>query len=157
MKTARILIVGVGGQGVILCSNVLATAAVIAGADVKKSEVHGMAQRGGSVTTHVIMGDRIASPLVEEGRADIVLALANDEIERVKHYLSPEGVAIAVPDDIMDKLENPRTVNIAMLGLLAKHLDIPEKIWHEAIAERVKEKFVSLNIKAFEIGQELSK
>ena len=65
-------------------------------------------------------------------------------------------MAIAVPDEMMGKLENPRTVNIAMLGLLAKYLDIPEKIWHEAIAERVKDKFVPLNIKAFQIGQELA-
>ncbi len=153
MKTVRILIVGVGGQGVILCSNVLATAAVKLGGDVKKSEVHGMAQRGGSVTTHVVMGDSIASPLVEEGRADMILALANDEIERVKHYLAPDGVMISVPDDLLGKLTNPRTINIAMLGLLSKHMDIPEKIWHEAIAERVKEKFVAFNIDAFTIGQ----
>lgn len=154
MKTLRILIVGVGGQGVILCSNVLAAAAVKAGADVKKSEVHGMAQRGGSVTTHVVMGDKIASPLVEEGRADMVLALNNDEIERVKHYLAPHGVAIPVPDDLPGKLKNPRTINIAMLGLLSRHMDLPEEIWHEAIKERVKEKFIPLNIEAFAIGRQ---
>jgi len=154
MKTTKILIVGVGGQGVILCSNILAHAALKTGHDVKKSELHGMAQRGGSVTTHVIYGPKVYSPLVEEGYADVILALSNDEIERVKHYLKPDGVIVKAPDALPGRLKNPRTLSVAMLGLLAKHLDIAEDIWLESIRERVKEKFVALNIEAFNIGKE---
>ncbi len=153
MKTVRMLIVGVGGQGVILCSNVLAAAAVRAGYDVKKSEVHGMAQRGGSVTTHIVIGDKVHSPLVEEGQADIVLSLENGEIERVRHYLKESGVVIGIPEGLPGQLENPRTLNIAMLGLLSKHLDIPGEVWQEAIKARVKEKFIPLNAAAFQIGR----
>jgi indolepyruvate ferredoxin oxidoreductase beta subunit len=153
MNTYRILIVGLGGQGVILSSNILAHAAVKAGYDVKKSEVHGMAQRGGSVTTHVIIGEKVHSPLVEEGYADIVLALENEEIERVRHYLRPGGTIVAAPDGFVKKLKNPRSINVAMLGLLAKHLEIPEGRWLEAIKGALKEKLVPVNIEAFKAGQ----
>jgi indolepyruvate ferredoxin oxidoreductase beta subunit len=152
MKTYRILIVGLGGQGVILCSNILAHAAVAAGYDVKKSEVHGMAQRGGSVTTHVIIGDEVHSPLVEQGHADIIIALENEEIERVRHYLRPGGIIVARPDGFVKKLKNPRSINVAMLGLLAKHVEIPEEKWLDAIRGALKEKLVSVNIEAFKAG-----
>jgi len=152
MKTYRILIVGLGGQGVILCSNILAHAAVGAGYDVKKSEVHGMAQRGGSVTTHVIIGEKVHSPLVEQGRADIILALENDEIERVKHYLRPGGITVAVPDGFAKKLKDPRSINVAMLGLMAKHVEILEQSWLDAIKGALKEKLVPVNIEAFRTG-----
>ena len=152
MKTHRILIVGLGGQGVILSSNILARAAVAAGYDVKKSEVHGMAQRGGSVTTHVIFGEKVHSPLVEEGQADVILALENEEIERVKHYLRSGGRIVAVPDGFVKKLKNPRSINVAMLGLLAKHVDIPEEKWHDAIKGALKDKLVPINIEAFKTG-----
>ena len=71
----NIVLCGVGGQGVLLASEVLAQAALRAGFDVKKSEVHGMAQRGGSVVSHVRYGEKVHSPLVGEGQADVVLAL----------------------------------------------------------------------------------
>ncbi len=94
MNGRDILIVGVGGQGVLLASEVLSNAALDAGFDVKKSEVHGMAQRGGVVSSHVRMGDRVHSPLIPEGRADVILAFEQSEALRWIHFVMPEGAAI---------------------------------------------------------------
>jgi indolepyruvate ferredoxin oxidoreductase beta subunit len=152
MKTYRILIVGLGGQGVILSSNILAHAAAMAGYDVKKSEVHGMAQRGGSVTTHVILGPKVNSPLVEQGHADIILALENEESERVRHYLKPGGKVVSVPEGFIKKLKNTRSINVAMLGLLARHVEIPEQAWLDAIKGGLKENLVAINVAAFKAG-----
>ena len=89
-----IVICGVGGQGIILASNVLCHTAFLEGYDIKKSEVHGMAQRGGSVITHVRIGDKIYSPLIEQGNSDVVLAFEKLEAMRYIHYLKKNGTAI---------------------------------------------------------------
>ena len=89
-----IVICGVGGQGIILASNVLCHTAFLEGYDIKKSEVHGMAQRGGSVITHVRIGDKIHSPLIEQGNSDVVLAFEKLEAMRYIHYLKKNGTAI---------------------------------------------------------------
>jgi indolepyruvate ferredoxin oxidoreductase beta subunit len=89
-----IVICGVGGQGIILASNVLCHTAFLEGYDVKKSEVHGMAQRGGSVITHVRIGDKVYSPLIEQGNSDILLAFEKLEAMRYIHYLKKNGTAI---------------------------------------------------------------
>lgn len=90
----NIVICGVGGQGIILASNVLCHTAFVEGFDVKKSEVHGMAQRGGSVITHVRIGDKVYSPLIEPGKSDMVLAFEELEAMRYIHYLKKNGTAI---------------------------------------------------------------
>ena len=89
-----IVICGVGGQGIILASNVLCHTAFLEGYDVKKSEVHGMAQRGGSVITHVRIGDKVYSPLIEQENSDILLAFEKLEAMRYIHYLKKNGTAI---------------------------------------------------------------
>ena len=78
MKTVNVSLVGVGGQGIILTADILAKAAALAGYDVKKSEIHGMAQRGGSVTSQVRFGESVASPIIQEGRADILVSFDKD-------------------------------------------------------------------------------
>ncbi|MGD2041478.1 MAG: indolepyruvate oxidoreductase subunit beta [Anaerolineae bacterium] len=89
------LLAGVGGQGTILASNVLAEVALVAGFDVKKSEVHGMAQRGGSVNTHVRWdADHVYSPLIGLGEADILLVFERAEALRYAEFLKPGGVAV---------------------------------------------------------------
>ncbi|MGB3341992.1 MAG: indolepyruvate oxidoreductase subunit beta [bacterium] len=93
-QTIDIVICGVGGQGIILASNVLCHTAFLEGYDVKKSEVHGMAQRGGSVITHVRIGDKVYSPLIEQGNSDILLAFEKLEAMRYIHYLKKNGTAI---------------------------------------------------------------
>ncbi|WP_432662154.1 indolepyruvate oxidoreductase subunit beta [Wukongibacter baidiensis] len=122
MATKNILIVGVGGQGTLLTSRVLGNLALDLGKDVKLSEVHGMAQRGGSVVTHVKFGDKVYSPLVEVGEADIVMAFEKLEAIRWIQYLKDDGELIVnnqaikpmpvitgtqkYPDKIIERLKN---------------------------------------------------
>ncbi len=92
--TTNILLAGVGGQGIILASEVVADVAAAAGLEVKKSEVHGMAQRGGSVVTHIRFGERVNSPLVAAGEADFLVAFEAMETLRYLHFLRPASRVI---------------------------------------------------------------
>lgn len=94
METMNILIVGVGGQGTLLASVLLGNIAMESGRDVKLSEVHGMAQRGGSVVTFVRYGEQVAEPIVEEGCADVLIAFERLEALRYLHFLKKDGVVI---------------------------------------------------------------
>ncbi|MDE6024668.1 MAG: indolepyruvate oxidoreductase subunit beta [Lachnospiraceae bacterium] len=126
METKNIMIVGVGGQGTLLTSRILGGITVDAGYDVKLSEVHGMAQRGGSVVTFVRYGDTVAEPIVEEGQADVLIAFERLEAMRYAHFLKPDGVIVVndwridpitvvtgaskYPDNIIGELEKSHTV-----------------------------------------------
>ncbi len=117
----NVLIVGVGGQGTLLASKFLGAAAALSGKDVKVSEVHGMSQRGGSVITCVKIGDKIASPIIDEGEADVILAFEQLEAIRWLPYLKKGGTVITniqkinpmpvvfgaakYPDNILEVLE----------------------------------------------------
>ena len=98
---ANILIAGVGGQGTLLASRVLGRYAMISGKDCKLSEIHGMSQRGGSVVTHVRIGDKIYSPVSWEGSADVIIAFETLEAARVKHYLKKDGVLLVNDEKIL--------------------------------------------------------
>lgn len=104
-ETKNIMIVGVGGQGTLLTSRILGGLAIQAGYDVKISEVHGMAQRGGSVVTYVRYGKSVAEPIVEEGQADVLIAFERMEALRYAHFLKKDGVLI-----INDQRIDPMTV-----------------------------------------------
>ncbi|MBQ3105043.1 MAG: indolepyruvate oxidoreductase subunit beta [Lachnospiraceae bacterium] len=93
-RTKNIMIVGVGGQGTLLTSRILGSITMAAGYDVKLSEVHGMAQRGGSVVTFVRYGETVAEPIVEEGQADVLIAFETLEALRYAHFLKKEGAII---------------------------------------------------------------
>jgi indolepyruvate ferredoxin oxidoreductase, beta subunit len=93
-KPTNILIVGVGGQGVLLASALISEAALEAGYDAKKSEVHGMAQRGGVVSSHVRIGEKVFSPLIPMGQADVLLAFEKAEAQRWVHFIKPGGKLI---------------------------------------------------------------
>jgi indolepyruvate ferredoxin oxidoreductase beta subunit len=99
-KVTNVLIVGVGGQGTVLASKVIGTAALNHGLDVKQSEVHGMAQRGGSVVTFVRFGEKVFSPLVEKGQADVILAFEKLEALRWSGYLKEGGTMIVNDQEI---------------------------------------------------------
>ena len=103
MTTKNIMIVGVGGQGTLLTSRILGGITVAAGYDVKLSEVHGMAQRGGSVVTYVRYGEKVAEPIVEEGQADVLIAFERLEALRYAHFLKKDGVMI-VNDQRIDPM-----------------------------------------------------
>ena len=105
MKTINLLLSGVGGQGVILASRILSEAALAQGLDIKQSEVHGMSQRGGSVVSHVRIGDRVHSPLVPEGQCDLLAGFEPLEALRHAHNVRPGGAIVYAVDRI-----NPPTV-----------------------------------------------
>ena len=94
MKTVNVSLVGVGGQGIILTADILAKTAALAGLDVKKSEIHGMAQRGGSVTSQVRFGSSVASPIIQEGTADILVSFDKVEALRNSGILAKGGTAL---------------------------------------------------------------
>ncbi len=107
MSVKSIMIVGVGGQGTLLASRLLGSALLSQGYDVKVSEVHGMSQRGGAVVTYVKYGENVASPIVERGEADIILAFELLEAARWFDYLKPEGKLVVNTQQI-----DPMTVVI---------------------------------------------
>ncbi len=127
MNKLNIMIVGVGGQGTLLASRVLGTVALKKGFDVKVSEVHGMSQRGGSVVTYVKMGEKVYSPLIEKGEADVILAFEQLEALRWVDYLSPEGRLITNDQKIdpmpviMGKAKYPESI-ISKLAENVKNL-----------------------------------
>ncbi len=118
--TKNVIMVGVGGQGIILASELLSEAALLAGYDVRKSEVHGMAQRGGSVSSHVRFGHRVLSPLIEFGRADVMLAFEKVEGLRTCEFVKKGGTIIMNDVEVV-----PTTVSIGM-GAYPK--DVPERL-----------------------------
>ena len=182
----NIMIVGVGGQGTLLASRILGKVAIKGGYDVKVSEVHGMSQRGGSVVTYVKYGDKVYSPIIDRGEADLILAFEILEAYRALPYLKKGGQIIAntqqmnpmpvitgameYPADIEKKLAEKvnllavdalslaeeagsfKAVNVVLIGLLAKSMDIDKNIWIDTIKETVPEKFIDLNMRAFEMG-----
>jgi len=99
-KTLNISLVGVGGQGTLLASEILCNVALLAGKDVKKSEVHGMAQRGGSVVSQVRIGDKVYSPLIGIGETDILVSFEKLEALRFAHFLASDGLAMVNDQEI---------------------------------------------------------
>jgi indolepyruvate ferredoxin oxidoreductase beta subunit len=94
MKTVNVSLVGVGGQGILLTADLLAKTAALAGMDVKKSEIHGMAQRGGSVISQVRFGASVASPIIQEGTSDLLVSFDKLEALRWAHLLAKDGTAL---------------------------------------------------------------
>ena len=114
MKSINVSLVGVGGQGIILTANLLAETASIAGMDVKKSEIHGMAQRGGSVISSVRFGTEVYSPIIPEGTSDILVAFDRLEALRWAHFLAKDGKVLLnnvdlVPVTVSSGLQQPVT------------------------------------------------
>lgn len=124
-EVKNILLVGVGGQGTILVSKILSNGLIEAGYDVKMSEVHGMAQRGGSVTTQVRYGKEVFSPIIGKGQADILVSFETMEALRWLDFLKPDGVVVVndyqIPSApvLMGKADYPEDV-LAILKSKAK-------------------------------------
>jgi indolepyruvate ferredoxin oxidoreductase, beta subunit len=183
LETTNIIICGVGGQGIILVSKVLSEAALKSGFDIKQTEVHGMAQRGGSVVSHVRFGKKIYSPVIQEGTADYILGFEKMEAVRYLKYLKDGGTLICndlkikpvslpnYPDADVDKLlksvkhiliDGPKycadlgetkVLNIFLLGVLSNFLPFSNSVIEEVIKSLVKEKFVEINSKAYYLGR----
>jgi indolepyruvate ferredoxin oxidoreductase beta subunit len=149
----NIVFAGLGGQGVLRASDIAAEAALRAGFDVKKSEIHGMSQRGGFVSSDVRFGLEVSSPMVPPGEADYLVVLAPDQLEAARGNLRPGGVLI-LPEALNGTpLSNKKTLNVALLGILSTHLQIPEADWLEAIRSNLPEKFHEVNLHAFQLGR----
>lgn len=133
-----IMVVGVGGQGTLLTSRIIGRLALAKGYDVKMSEVHGMAQRGGSVVTFVRFGDKVCEPMVEEGCVDLLIAFERLEAMRYSHYLKKDGIIVVndtridpmtvvigareYPENIIEELSSEHTVYTVDAGAVAAEL-----------------------------------
>jgi indolepyruvate ferredoxin oxidoreductase beta subunit len=149
----NVVVAGLGGQGVLKASGILADTAFHAGLDVKKSEIHGMSQRGGSVSSDVRFGDRVFSPMVPAGEADFLVVLTASQIDVARPVLKADGILIHPGLVDETRLANKRSLNVALLGALARHLNLAENLWHAAIKAALPEKLHAANLQAFAIGR----
>jgi indolepyruvate ferredoxin oxidoreductase, beta subunit len=182
---------GVGGQGIVVLSDIYCEAAMLDGFDVAKAEIHGMAQRGGSIVAFTRIGTKVESPLIETGKADVLVGFEILETARALPMLKKNGTVIVnmkyIPPNclastskskkieelmellrvkalvhevdgivIAEKLGTMLVVNTILLGALSALPEIPVKVesFYQSIAGRFKEKYINLNLKAFELGRE---
>jgi indolepyruvate ferredoxin oxidoreductase beta subunit len=149
----NIVIAGIGGQGVLKGTDILAQAALRAGYDVKKSEIKGMSQRGGSVTGDVRFGSKVFSPMVPPGQADYLLVLEATQVDPNRHLLRPDGVLLT-PDAVdAAALPNRKSLNVALLGVLSAHLPIAENLWLECLESAFDAAWHASNRTAFLAGR----
>ncbi len=184
---------GVGGQGVVVLSDIFCEAALLDGFDVAKAEIHGMAQRGGSISAHVRVGDKVLSPLIERGSSDVIVGFEVLETTRALPMLKLHGTVVVntkyIPPTgsfktsakpltteqlfalirdkaskvyevdgggIANKLGNLLVVNTVLLGAVSALTEVPitQESFKQAIAGRLKEKYINLNLQAFQLGRE---
>ena len=188
-----LIFTGVGGQGVVVLSDIFCEAALLDGFDVAKAEIHGMAQRGGSISAHVRIGDKVLSPLIERGKGDVIVGFEELETARALPMLKPKGTVVVntkyIPPSstlqgsakplkseslmalirdkalkvyevdgiaLASKLGNLMVVNTILLGAVSALPETPitQGSFQQAIASRLKEKYIKLNLQAFQIGRE---
>jgi indolepyruvate ferredoxin oxidoreductase, beta subunit len=182
---------GVGGQGVVVLSDIYCEAAMLEGYDVAKAEIHGMAQRGGSIVAYTRIGDKVESPLIESGKADVIVGFEVLETTRSLPLLKqggnvivnmkliqpcsmPKGIKPKCQQELISilqtkasvyevdgmgiaqKLGNMLVVNTILLGALSALPVVPLKVesFQQAIAGKIKERFINLNLQAFQLGRE---
>jgi len=158
-QVTNVVVAGLGGQGVLKASDILADAAFRMGLDVKKSEIHGMSQRGGSVNSDVRFGKTpgsVCSPMVPEGQADYLVVLSADQVEVNRNRMAGNPDAVLLSCDMIDakKLSSARSANIAMLGALSVYLEVDRESWLAAIKANLPEKAYEANVEAFDMGRD---
>jgi len=153
-KVTSIKIAGLGGMGVLKSSLILAELLFQQGHDVKKAEVHGMSQRGGSICSDVRFGKQVFSPMIPSGAADYLLLFQEDQRPLYEDVCSDQTVVLTPEAIDLGKLKNPRSLNVAMLGLLSRSLEIPVEAWNEIIRQTLPEKLHETNEAAFELGRQ---
>lgn len=152
-KVTNVVVVGLGGQGVVTASDVLARAVWRAGYDVKKADVHGMSQRGGSVASDVRFGRRVWSPTIPPGEADYALLFDASQRLLAVSRLRRGGVCIGVEDEEPASLPTPRGLNLVVLGRLSRRLDVPYTAWRDAIEETFGVDRAGTALACFELGR----
>lgn len=191
MENKSVLLVGVGGQGAILVAKILVNGLMQAGYDVKMSEVHGMSQRGGSVSTQVHWGEKVYSPVIGKGAADIVVAFEKMEAVRYADFLKPDGIAVIndyemassstaaglceYPEGCLEAMQShfkcftlnaaqiaiglgsAKCMNVVLFGAMTKALGLDDIDWEGVIRTTVPEKFLELNLKAYQAGREAAR
>lgn len=150
-EVTNVLFAGIGGQGIILASDLLSEIAFRAGFDVKKSEIHGMSQRGGSVSGDVRFGKKVYSPMIPAGEADYLVVLSEDQVEVCKNMIH-ENTVILTPA-VLGDFDPGKSLNVAMLGALNASLKLKEELWFELLGEHFKGDLVQINIEAFRKGE----
>ncbi len=152
-QVTNVIIAGLGGQGVLTAADILAEAAFRAGREVKKGELHGMSQRGGSVTSDVRFGVRVFSPMVTAGEADYLVVLAAEQVANNRIWLKAGGTLIA-PETVDESvLPDKRTLNVALLGVLSVYLDLGVTLWQDAIRGHQAPRFHEANLQSFDLGR----
>ena len=191
METINFLITGVGGQGTVLAGDIMAATGLAAGYDVKKSDIMGLAVRGGAVVGHVRWGERVYSPIVPDGRVDYLLGFEILEGLRWLNHLRPGGTLLLNQqeirpvtvtagfakypskeevDEVLAKVEgtvyrvpglaiarelgNARVLNVVLLGALSVLLPVQPEVWESILRERIRPKYLDLNLKAFRQGRD---
>jgi indolepyruvate ferredoxin oxidoreductase beta subunit len=149
----NIVVAGLGGQGVLTATDIIAEVALRAGYDVKKSAIKGMSQRGGSVSCDVRFGAHILSPMVPAGEADFLLALEASQLEPNRHLLRPGGVTIEPSAIDADRLPQKKMLNVALLGALSARLPLAEHEWLESVRSAFDPKYFDANRQAFLLGR----
>jgi indolepyruvate ferredoxin oxidoreductase, beta subunit len=187
-----LIFTGVGGQGIVVLSDIFCEAALLDGFDVAKAEIHGMAQRGGSISAHVRIGDKVLSPLIERGMADVIVGFEILETARSLSMMKQQGTVVVntkyIPPTsllqapatwkikdllelirdkaskffevdgagIANKLGNLLVVNTVLLGAVSALPEMPikEDSFKQAISGWLKEKYIILNLRAFQLGRE---
>ena len=152
-SVTNIVVAGLGGQGVLKASDILAELVFRSGMDVKKSEIHGMSQRGGSVSSDVRFGPVVLSPMVPEGEADYLVVTQQDQVAVNVNLLAKNGILIQPSDVEQSKLRNKKSLNVALLGVLSIHLNFPEEAWKAAIQHQLPEALHEANLQAFALGR----
>ncbi len=153
MSITNVLFCGVGGQGVLKASEVCGLAAMKSGYRVRKSEVHGMSQRGGSVESHLRFGDDIYSPLIQEGDADYLVCFDAEEGERLSHFLKQGGVHFGqYLEQALASIPDKRFLNTYILGVLSAKLPIENEVWMSALEGTIPRK-LSENKEVFAMGR----
>ena len=154
-EITNIIAAGLGGQGVLKVTDILADVIFRAGMDVKKSEVHGMSQRGGSVSSEVRFGSKVNSPMVPAGEGDILVVLDMTQLDVARPVLKENGILITPEDVPTDKLSSPKALNVMLLGALSAKLpQFPENLFLEALKRAFPEKLHEANEAMFKIGRE---
>ena len=149
---------GIGGQGIIKASELVGWAAMYEGYHVKKSEVHGMSQRGGSVESHVRFGKNIYSPLVAPGQADFLMCFHEDEHYRLKRFLKKDGQdLVRYLPQLKEMIANPRHMNTALVGVLAAYLPISDASWDKSLKTVFPEKILAENKAVFKKAKTIVK
>jgi len=157
-NTCNILFCGIGGQGVLKASEICGWAAIFDGLHVKKSEVHGMAQRGGSVESHLRFGKKVFSPLITHGQVDYLVSFHHDEHDRMKNLLRHDGVdLIEYLDKAQGQIEDQRQLNTFLVGVLSALLPVKEQSWIKALEKVFPEKILAQNKEVFLKGRRMIK